>query len=64
MIFISDSNSKTKEHEAAEEIWLMYFNNYLYDSGVINERERNRMVARIASRKKGSVEKLHREKYS
>ena len=39
------------EKSVAEELWLMYFNNYLYERGLITEDERNRMVAKIAARK-------------
>ena len=38
------------ERALAEEMMLMYFNNYLYQKGVITEQKRNKMVAKIAAR--------------
>ena len=40
---MASEESKKAEIALAEEIWLTYFNNYLYDHGVITETERNRM---------------------
>ena len=34
----------------AEQLWLGYFNQTLYEKGLITESERNRMSNRIASR--------------
>jgi hypothetical protein len=34
----------------ASEIWLNYFNNYLYKNGIITEIERNKMKNLIASK--------------
>ncbi len=34
-----------------EKLWLAYFNSYLHEKGVITESERNRMIAKIESRK-------------
>ncbi len=34
----------------AEEIWLNYFNNYLFSHGTISRREYLRMVLKIAER--------------
>ena len=36
---------------AAEKLWLLYFNQYLYEHGVITEAERNRMILQIEYRK-------------
>jgi len=41
---------QTKRLLMTEEIWLNYFNNYLYDQRVITEDERNRMSNQIAAR--------------
>ena len=38
-----------REKELAEQLWLEYFNNYLFEHGVITEKERNRMVSAIAA---------------
>lgn len=43
-------NSLTPEQQKqhmAEQLWLLYYNQYLYDHGVITERERNRMKNKI-----------------
>ena len=34
-----------------EKIWLNYFNQYLFEQGVITEEERNRMKLQIELRK-------------
>ena len=45
-----------KEHQIsckqalAENLWLNYFNNYLFDDGTISEREYKRMAENIAIR--------------
>lgn len=36
------------KEQIAREIWLDYFNNYLFERGVITEKERNKMTALIA----------------
>lgn len=41
---------KTKA-EAAETIWLLYFNQTLFEKGLISEAERNRMKLRIEARR-------------
>jgi len=35
----------------AEEIYLNYFNDYLYQNGVISKRDRDRMAVEIIHRK-------------
>ena len=35
----------------AEQIWLHYYNDYLFGKGMISEQERNRMKCKINSRK-------------
>lgn len=40
-----------RERRVAEEIWLLYYNNYLFEHGVITESERNHMVSKITARK-------------
>jgi hypothetical protein len=40
-------NSK---NQIAEKIWLSYFNQTLYENGVISEKEKNRMALRIENR--------------
>lgn len=44
--------SKTTEKVAkCEKLWLLYFNQYLFEQGVITEKERNLMKLSIESRK-------------
>jgi hypothetical protein len=47
------NNNKTPQAHSrvVEDIWLFYFNDYLYRAGKISEQERNRMVSMIVSRK-------------
>ena len=35
----------------AEQLWLAYFNDYLFEHGVISESDRNRMAIEIKHRK-------------
>ena len=39
-----------QKKQMAEQLWLGYFNQTLYEKGLITESERNRMSNRIASR--------------
>lgn len=61
---MSDESNKAREKCMAEEIWLMYFNNYLYEHGVISEKDRNRMVGRIANRKPSTAGKEKKKEKS
>lgn len=40
-----------REKRMAEDIWLNYFNRYLYESNIISEKEYKRMTEKIAARK-------------
>lgn len=40
-----------REKRMAEDIWLNYFNRYLYESNTISEKEYKRMTEKIAARK-------------
>lgn len=47
-------NNRDYERERkmlAEEMYLNYFNNYLYNQGVISKRDRDRMAVEIMHRK-------------
>ena len=44
------SDEKWKEH-IAEEIWLGYFNSFLFEKGIISEKERNKLALKIKNRK-------------
>ncbi len=39
--------SKQQEHQVIEELWLLYFSEYLYVKGAIDEALRNRINAII-----------------
>jgi len=39
-----------QKKQMAEQLWLGYFNQTLYEKGLITESERNRMSNKIASR--------------
>lgn len=43
-------NNQQKQNIMAEEIWLNYFNNYLFENRVISENERNKMKNQISAR--------------
>lgn len=45
---ITDEERKKR---MAEDIWLNYFNRYLYESNTISEKEYKRMTEKIAARK-------------
>ena len=40
-----------REKRMAEDIWLNYFNRYLFEHGTISEKEYKRMTEKIATRK-------------
>lgn len=48
----SDKSVSTEQErkEMAEKLYLLYFNNYLFEKGVISERDRNRMKVIIENR--------------
>lgn len=41
------------ERRMAEDLWLNYFNRYLFENGTISEKEYKKMVEKIAERKAG-----------
>lgn len=43
--------SKYEKQSVIEKLWLIYFNDTLYEKGLITETERNRMANRIHARK-------------
>ena len=54
-----------REKRMAEDIWLNYFNRYLFEHGTISEKEYKRMTEKIAIRKaKRSPERDARSAYS
>lgn len=44
-------SNEQKRRSAAEQLWLHYYNQTLFDKGLITEAERNRMTNRINARK-------------
>ena len=46
--YLSDDE---RERHVAEDLWLNYFNRYLFESGTISEKEYKLMTEKIAARK-------------
>lgn len=46
-----NSQIEKKKQYMVEQFWLLYYNQYLFDHGLITEQERNRMTNRINNRK-------------
>ena len=44
-------SKEQKRRSVAEQLWLHYYNQTLFDKGLITESERNRMTNRINARK-------------
>ena len=42
-----ERNELTGAKLVAERLWLTYFNNVLFEKGVISEKERNKMIIAI-----------------
>ncbi|MGM9664025.1 MAG: hypothetical protein ACI3XF_04215 [Eubacteriales bacterium] len=42
--------NEEKEKRLAEDIWLNYFNRYLFEDGTISEKEYKKMTEKIAAR--------------
>ena len=52
---MAEKNGTFQEKQSlTERLWLAYFNNYLYEKGIITESERNKIIVKIDSRK-GSI---------
>ena len=45
------TSKDTLEIRMAEELWLNYFNCYLFENGTITEKEYKKMTEKIAGRK-------------
>ena len=43
-------SDEQRERYFAEEMWLRYFNQYLFDSGTITEKEYKKMTEKIVAR--------------
>ncbi len=46
---LTSEQAKILRENLAKELWLLYFNNVLYDKGMITERERNQMKNKISA---------------
>lgn len=42
--------NEQKKQQLAEELWLKYYNNVLFEKGLITEADRNRMANTISAR--------------
>lgn len=49
-----DSSYEQQRTSLAEKLWLAYFNQYLYEEGMITESQRNKIKLKIDSRKASS----------
>ncbi len=49
--FVKKALFDDKEKGVAEDIWLNYFNRYLFEIGTINEKEYKKMTELITMRK-------------
>ena len=45
------SADEMKEKLLAEDLWLSYFNRYLFETGTISEKEYKKMTEKITTRK-------------
>lgn len=43
--------NETKKKQIAEHSWLLYYNQVLYENGIITEQTRNKMISKINNRK-------------
>ena len=44
-------SDEEREKRFAEDVWLDYFNQYLFEHGTISEKEYKRMTEKIATRR-------------
>ena len=50
-------SSEQQKILVSEKLWLLYFNSYMYEKGVLTEAQRNHIIAKIESRKKSASHK-------
>ncbi len=48
---LSEDELEKLEVRFAEDVWLNYFNRYLFEHGTISEKEYKKMTEKIAARK-------------
>ena len=47
---MTNEQAMLKEKALAEELWLLYYNDYLFKNGFISEAEKSRMISKIYAR--------------
>ena len=47
-----------REKRMAEDLWLNYFNRYLFENGTISEKEYKKMTEKIATRKTKPISEM------
>ena len=47
-----------REKRMAEDLWLNYFNRYLFENGTISEKEYKKMTEKIAMRKTKPISEM------
>ena len=47
-----------REKRMAEDLWLNYFNRYLFEKGTISEKEYKKMTEKIAMRKTKPISEM------
>lgn len=50
-----------KKVKISNQIWLNFFNEYLYNQGIITESERNKMINKISSNSGISIKDFSKE---
>jgi len=53
----SNASANAQRRSVAEQLWLHYYNQVLYDKGMITKDERDRMTNRINARGRTDVAK-------
>ena len=48
-----------REKRMAEDLWLNYFNRYLFENGTISEKEYKKMTEKIATRKTKPISEMN-----
>ena len=46
----TNQSTVVRRQQTAEKLWLLYFNQTLFEKGMISERDRNRMIQKIEAR--------------
>lgn len=53
---VSSGEGADRRKSVCEQLWLLYYNQVLFEAGLISERERNRMANRIHARPSAAQE--------